>query len=194
LNIGNILTCMMFFPKKIAFTILKAGHFKAGKRLGISLSASIRIKGKQALVKMGNHVFIRPNTELHADNGKINLGDNVFINRNCMIVSHKSILIGAGTSIGPGTIIYDHDHNFKGNLEDSEKEVVIDSNVWIGGNCSILKGVHIGTESIVAAGSVVTKDVEPYTIWGGVPAKKIKDRFSPETLKEHIAIIENEKA
>lgn len=175
---------MVFLPKKIALKIIKMGRFKAGRRSRISFSTSIRIHGKQAFVCLGNHVSIRPNAEIHADNGRINIGDNVFINRNCMLVSRKSITIGNGTTIGPNTIIYDHDHNFSGNPADSEKEIIIDSDVWIGGSCVILKGVKIGTGAIVAAGSVVIKDVAPYVIVGGVPARKIKDRFSPEELKE----------
>lgn len=55
--------------------------------------------------------------------------------------------------------------------------LIIDDDVWIGCNVTILKGVHIHTGAIIAAGSVVTKDVEEYCIWGGVPANKIKYRF-----------------
>ena len=51
--------------------------------------------------------------------------------------------------------------------------IVIEDDVWVGARCQILKGVHIGARSIIAAGSVVTKDTEPYSIYAGVPAKKI---------------------
>ena len=58
--------------------------------------------------------------------------------------------------------------------------IVVDDDVWIGYGCIILSGVHIGQGAVVAAGSVVTKDVEPYTVVGGVPAKKIRERVSTE--------------
>lgn len=65
------------------------------------------------------------------------------------------------------------------------RETIIGNDVWIGARAIIMVGVKIGNGAIVAAGSVVTKDVEPYAIYGGVPAKKIKDRFTPEQITEH---------
>lgn len=66
---------------------------------------------------------------------------------------------------------------------DSEKHhVVIGNDVWIGANVSILNGVHIGDGAVIAAGAVVVKDVPPYTVVGGVPAKEIKKRFTPEQI------------
>lgn len=60
--------------------------------------------------------------------------------------------------------------------------IVIDDDVWIGYGATILDGVHIGRGGVIAAGAVVTRDVEPYTIVGGVPAKPIKKRFSKEVV------------
>lgn len=60
----------------------------------------------------------------------------------------------------------------------SKGSIIIGSDVWIGNNVSILSGVTIGHGAVVALGSVVTKDIPPYEIWGGVPARKIKDRFT----------------
>lgn len=77
--------------------------------------------------------------------------------------------------------------NGKDNIIHSEeiwKEIysppIIGNDVWIGSNSVILQGVKIGDGAIIAAGAVVTKDVPSYTIWGGVPAKFIKDRFDEE--------------
>ena len=61
----------------------------------------------------------------------------------------------------------------------------IEDDVWIGANAIILRGVKIGKGSVIAAGSVVTKDVERYCIYGGVPAKKIRQRFTDEQIEEH---------
>lgn len=72
---------------------------------------------------------------------------------------------------------------------DSDRHfVVIGNDVWIGSNVLLLPGVHIGDGAIVAAGAVVTKDVSPYSIVGGVPAKEIKKRFSEEEIKKLMEI------
>ena len=67
---------------------------------------------------------------------------------------------------------------------------MIGKGAWIGAGTIILKGVHIGSDAIVAAGSVVTKDVAPYTIVGGAPAHFIKERFSEDQLRSHIQTVE----
>lgn len=66
----------------------------------------------------------------------------------------------------------------------SKGEIVVDDDVWIGFGATILSGVHVGQGAIIAAGAVVTKDVPPYAIVGGVPAKIIRYRFEPELVKE----------
>ena len=70
----------------------------------------------------------------------------------------------------------------------SKGDIIIDDDVWIGYNATILSGVHIGQGAIIAAGSVVTKDVPPYAIVGGVPAKVIKYRFDTDMIEELMKI------
>ena len=67
-------------------------------------------------------------------------------------------------------------------------DIIVDDDVWIGYGATIMSGVHIGQGAVVAAGAVVTKDVPPYTIVGGVPAKVIKYRFEPEMIEELLKI------
>jgi len=122
----------------------------------ISPSASLRTFGI-GQIKFGNKVEIRPNTELTARNGTIKIGNNCFINRNCMLVAHESIVLEEDVTIGPGTVIYDHDHDGNGGYV--TKNIVIKSGAWIGANVVILKGVTIGKSCIVGAGSIVTKDI-----------------------------------
>lgn len=74
-----------------------------------------------------------------------------------MIVAHESITIEGNVTIGPGTVIYDHDHDGKGGY--TTKPVHIGKNVWIGAGCIILRGVTIGDNSVIATGTLVTKDV-----------------------------------
>lgn len=73
---------------------------------------------------------------------------------------------------------------FNGISAISKGDIVLDDDVWIGYNVTILSGVHIGQGAIVATGAVVTKDVPPYAIVGGVPAKVIKYRFSSEVVEQ----------
>jgi len=90
---------------------------------------------------------------------------------------------------GPGLTIITGDHRIdirdkymdevtvEEKLPENDQPVVIEEDVWCGANVTILKGVTIGKGSVIAAGAVVTKNVGEYEIWGGVPAKKIKNRF-----------------
>jgi virginiamycin A acetyltransferase len=71
---------------------------------------------------------------------------------------------------------------------DNKGDTVIGSDVWIGYESVIMQGVHIGDGAIIGTRAVVTKDVEPYSIIGGVPAKEIKKRFDTETIKELLKI------
>ena len=82
-----------------------------------------------------------------------------------MVICRESISIGDGTTIGPHTCIYDHDHGREEGALYKTAPVTIRKNVWIGAGCIILKGVTIGDNSIIAAGSIVTKDVPADTIF-----------------------------
>lgn len=104
---------------------------------------------------------------------------------------------------GGGAFILRSDHNpyaistfpFKVNALKSQKfeaiskgDIILDDDVWIGQNVTVLSGVHIGQGAIIAAGAVVSKDIPPYAIAGGVPAKVIKYRFSPQIIRELLKI------
>lgn len=70
----------------------------------------------------------------------------------------------------------------------SKGDIVVADDVWIGYGATVLSGVHIGQGAVVAAGSVVTRDIPPYAIVGGVPAKIIKYRFAPDMIRELLKI------
>jgi acetyltransferase-like isoleucine patch superfamily enzyme len=73
------------------------------------------------------------------------------------------------------------------------KETVIESDVWVGAGVIIIAGVTIGRGAIIGAGAVVTKDVSPFEIWGGVPARKLRDRFvNPEDKQTHEQMLKQE--
>ncbi|MGI6009966.1 MAG: DapH/DapD/GlmU-related protein [Ruminococcus sp.] len=113
----------------------------------------------------------------YTDYGKnITVGKHVFINSGCHFQDQGGIIIGDGALIGHNVVMATLNHD-----EDPGKRhilhgapIVLEKNVWIGSNATILSGVTIGEGAIVAAGSVVTKDVRANTIVGGVPAKFIR--------------------
>jgi len=109
------------------------------------------------------------------ERGRLIVGRNSRLN-GVHIDARELIEIGANVRIAPYSIILDSDfHDIKDHFSDGpSKPVIIEDDVWIATRSTILKGVTIGRGAVVAAGSVVTKDVPPYTIVAGVPAKVIK--------------------
>ena len=113
---------------------------------------------------------------------KLTIGNNVSINRGSIIHAGGEVEIGDDVLVGPGVIIYSQNHIYNAkNIKISEqgyetKKVKIYNNVWIGANSIILPGVQIESGAVVAAGSVVTKNVMSNTVVGGNPASLIKNR------------------
>jgi acetyltransferase-like isoleucine patch superfamily enzyme len=105
--------------------------------------------------------------------GRLHIGNGTYINRNTLIVCEERVTLGENCKIAWDVIIMDTDLHPINSTPIVNKPVTIEDEVWIGCRCIILKGVTIGRGAIVAAGSVVTKDIPPYTIWGGTPAKCI---------------------
>lgn len=116
------------------------------------------------------------------------LGENLNIGDFCHIASLQRVEFGRNVLIGSSVFISDHDHGavtFSDlSIAPAERPlisspVIIEDNVWIGEKAIILKGVRIGRNSIVAAGAVVTKNVPPYSVVAGVPAKVVQSVNSP---------------
>lgn len=178
---------------------------------------------RQKLVKLRSYILKKTNwrrynigSNFHSSRGVfiwakncLTIGDNFYIGKysiiecdaiigdNVIFANHVS-LIGRydhnhqqiGTPIRLANQIRDMNYNWKG----LDLKVIVENDVWIGLGAIILTGVTIGEGSIVAAGSVVTKDVAPYTIVGGNPAKKIANRFeSEDDVKEHIILLKEKQ-
>lgn len=116
--------------------------------------------------------------------GDVRIGDHCFINPHCVLYSGHGITLGNYVLVAPGTMIVPANHS-SGSREipirsqgfaPSRGGVVIEDDVWIGANCVILDGAYIEKGAIVAAGSVVNSRIPAYTIWGGVPARLIRER------------------
>ena len=106
----------------------------------------------------------------------VEIGENSFINSGSIITARKHIKIGKNCHIANQVIIMDDDFHAVNtrDLSSEKKAVIIGDNVWVATRATILKGVSIGEGAVVAAGAVVTKDVPPFTLVGGVPAKPIR--------------------
>lgn len=109
----------------------------------------------------------------------IHIGDDVFVNANCYFMDCADITIGNNVFIGPYTGFYTGTHplDYKNRNAGLEKAlpIKIGDNCWFGANVSVMPGVTIGNGCVIAAGSVVTKDVPDNTMVAGVPAKIIKN-------------------
>jgi len=112
----------------------------------------------------------------------IKVGDSFSINTGCVIDGRGGITIGNNVMIGPNTVIVSSFHQFEqvnkpmNSYDHIFSPVIIKDDVWIGANVFIKCGITINSHSVIAAGSVVTKDVGEYEIVGGVPAKFISKR------------------
>ena len=128
----------------------------------------------------------------------ISIGNNVSIGRGAKFWStHADLIIHDDVLFGPNVSIHtgNHDYSIVGKkiinikIEEMSQDcfdtVEIFSDTWIGDGVKILKGVTIARGCVIAAGAVVTKSTEPYGIYGGIPAKKIGDRFSADQIKQH---------
>ncbi|MCI8992354.1 MAG: sugar O-acetyltransferase [Eubacterium sp.] len=113
----------------------------------------------------------------YTDFGKnILIGKDVFINSGCHFQDQGGITIGDGALIGHNVVLATINHDLiPGNgRKNHYAPVKLGKNVWIGSNATVLPGVTVGDWAVIAAGAVVTKDVPPYTVVGGTPAKIIK--------------------
>ncbi len=115
----------------------------------------------------------------HCEFGKtISIGESTFINMNVVMLDNAPITIGNNVLIGPSSQFYTPSHPLdyqaRRRWETTCKPIVVEDDVWIGGNVVINQGVTIGARSVVAANSVVNHDVPPDTLVGGTPARIIR--------------------
>ena len=155
---------------------------------------------KRAMKRCGRGVYLRPMSSDFKGLENLSIGDGTSIPKGSTFYCTKAPLtIGKKVIFGPKPTIITGDHriDIQGKyiiditddekLPENDQPVTIEDGCWIGANVTILKGVTIGHDSVVAAGSVVTKSCEPYSIIGGVPAKLIRKRFMDEEKKENEA-------
>lgn len=139
-------------------------------------------------IVMGNNVSIQANSIIECTGvlshlgEHLRIGNNVGMGQNCFIQVRGPVTIGNNVIFGPGVSIFSENHEssdttrFINEQGVTRKGVAIADGVWVGARATILDGVTVGAHSIVAAGSVVTSDVEPFSVVGGVPARLIRQR------------------
>ena len=123
------------------------------------------------------NAFINP--PFYCDYGShIEVGKNFFANYNCTIIDVAKVVIGDNCQMAPGISIYTAGHPIHPDVRNTQYEygieVTIGDNVWIGGNTTICPGVHIGSNTVIGAGSVVTKDIPDWVVAAGSPCRVIR--------------------
>lgn len=178
------------------FYILKSTLLAIARRT----QTKLKTIGKSKFLTVGKGFHIGKGSRLWASN-KLTIADNVYIG--------KDVTIECNADIGSYVLIANRvallgrlDHDFRvvgtpvrfspwvGESNQADK-VIIEDDVWLGYGSIVLTGVRIGRGSIIAAGSVVTKDIPAYSIAAGIPAKVIDKRFDDETIIKHEQMIKN---
>lgn len=158
---------------------------------------------RHAFRQCGKNVIFDPRG--HYTFSSITIGDDVFIGKGAVLIATESeLIIGSKVMLGPCVTIVGGDHNtavigkymfdVRDKMPGNDQTVIIEDDVWIGTGAIILKGVRIGRGAIVAAGSVVTKDVLPYAVVAGAPARLLKIRFDADygSLVQHEELLYSE--
>jgi galactoside O-acetyltransferase len=176
---------IMFFPGKLGELFrrwwLKSQVQRSGSAISVGMGLEIT-GGKN--IRLGDRVNIMRFNYFYANDGSIELGSDVAINSNTQIGAADGgrVIIGNHVILGPNVVLRASDHvhdRIDVPIRDQGHtggEIIIENDVWICANVVVTKDVRIGAHSIIAAGSVVTSNVEPYSIFAGVPAKLLRKR------------------
>jgi len=154
--------------------------------LGRGLELKIEPRGQ---VRFGRFVWIGDGTKIRCHEGEVEIGAKTVMGQECTISAYQRVRIGEQCVIADRAMFIDFDH---GVVEVErpirsqgiyKRDVEVGSNVWIGYGACILRGVHVGDNSIVGTNSVVTKDVPANAVVAGIPARIIRMRDAPKELR-----------
>ena len=165
---------LRFFGKPI--------HIHPTTRLGPGSVIRIFPSGEDYSIKIGAHCWIEENVRIMTYGGNIEIGNHSSVNDFTVIRGGGGIKIGSNVRIGPHCVLSGISHRFdRTDIPICEqgpvrKPILIEDDVWIGANTTVIDGVTIATGVVIGAGSVVTRKIPPYTIVGGNPARVIRHR------------------
>ena len=148
----------------------------------VSIMEGFYVRGNKNIF-LGNNISIGPNATFMCTGASVIIGNDVMLGPNVTMITgnHRIDLVGKKMIEVTG--------NEK--LPENDQSIILEGDNWIGANATILKNVKIGVGAVVAADSLVNKDVPPYAIVAGVPASVIRMRFSEEEIIKHKSIISN---
>ena len=145
--------------------------------------------GKRGVVRFGRFAWIGDGTKIRCHEGEVIIGAKTVLGQECTISAYRHVRIGEQCVIADRAMFIDFDHG----VVDVERpirkqgiykrDVDVGSNVWIGYNASVLRGVKVGDNAIVGANAVVTREVPANAVVAGVPARVIRMREAPKTLR-----------
>ncbi|MBC5795129.1 acyltransferase [Sphaerospermopsis sp. LEGE 00249] len=160
---------------------------------GVHIFKNVRLDAKghpNNKIYLGNGVAIERNVDIGClENTCIHIEEDTFIGQNVCIAGPGNIRIGKQCMIASQSGIYANNHNFTDTLLPMQKQgvtrqgIVIEDDCWLGHGVTVLDGVTIGKGSVIGAGAVVTKDIPPYSVAVGIPAKVIKSRTAKEMVQ-----------
>lgn len=172
--------------RKLIKRILKPGSYYPHIDNTAYVGANVRVYNKDNFI-MEEHTKVDHNAIIMNTNAK-------FIVHRYSGISVNLVVITGNHPMQVGkfyrTVSKKRDHL---DISKYDKDVIVDEDVWVGANATLLCGVHIGRGAVVGAGAVITKDVPPYSLVGGVPAKPIKFKWTIEEILQHESIVYSEE-
>ncbi len=175
MNFEIIIRAILSLPKLLYLKCKYRNRIIFSPVQSFGKSTDIKID-KRGSIKIGKETVSRSGFFLRAEGGSLSIGDKCFFNTNCSITCMERITIGKGCQIANNVVIVDHDHDYRKPLGNYQtKPVIIGSHVWIGANCTILKGSQIGDGAVIGAGSVVKGKIKENTVYIQKRNDKIMD-------------------
>jgi len=182
----------LFYDPYRAVATNKHVQMGSGCKFGPSFHVRIDLPREDAALRIGNRCILANQFVFDAPGGRVIVGDGVFINANTLVISRSCIEIGNAVKIGWGCVIDDHDSHSLSYLDRIKEHDIalagypdpravgtapirICDHAWLGFDVVVLKGITIGEGAVVGARSVVTRDIPPWTIAAGNPARVVKE-------------------
>jgi acetyltransferase-like isoleucine patch superfamily enzyme len=177
----------LFHPRFWGVDVILTGNIRCASNSRVSSGGRLYAFDPDSTIVIGENSWMGRFVDMHVrDREYIVLGRNVSLQDGCKIIGN--VHIGSYSVLAPNVFISSGAHQFSKSpselirVQDKKfpaesRPVVIGEDVWIGINVAVMRGVTIGRGAIIGANSVVTKDVPPYTVWGGIPARQLTERL-----------------